>query len=226
MSGAWDSHGAGKWGYWPGAFSPGAPWRKDKQKNKQKDKKDKGGEGEQKNKEPLFPAYDNKRGGVAKVQPSSGTDLIRVVPSSKEIVPDLQRGLSRREKGRRQSEQNPGRQSGENPHVARVGEANQVLLHDGQEETCSQLRRSGPRSCRGPESTGDCKKRSPQSRTKEFVGTVRQGLGPQLPRMDCSGVVERDCRTSGTSSALVCVLSVHEQMVDTIVVLEARRQVQ
>ena len=91
MSGAWDSNGAGRCGYWPGAFSPGAPRRKDKQK--QKDKKNTGGEDEQKNKKPLFPAYDNKKGGVAKVQPSSGTDLIRVVSSSKEdtIVRDLQR---------------------------------------------------------------------------------------------------------------------------------------
>ena len=90
---------AGKWGYWQGAFSPKSQWQK-WGGHKGDGKQNKHGEGQnQQQSEPLFPAYDNKKGGAAKVQTSqsSGSDLLTVVSSTSfenTMIKDLQKLLN------------------------------------------------------------------------------------------------------------------------------------
>ena len=96
MSGKWDSAGSGQWGYWPGAFSPRAPWHKDKKDKKWKGRDGKDGKDGQKE-DSLFPAYDNKKGGTAKVKMQTGEELVTVLATTRTsdtIVKDLQKLLN------------------------------------------------------------------------------------------------------------------------------------
>ena len=91
MGDKWRSSEAGRWGYWPGAFSPRPPWHKDKRKDRQGKNTDAQGE------ESLFPAYDNKKGGTSKVKVQAGEDLVTVLSSTRSqdtIVRDLQKLLN------------------------------------------------------------------------------------------------------------------------------------
>ena len=85
MSGSWRGAGSGKWGYWHGA-----PWHKGN-----KNPKGKGDEGAPAA-APLFPAYDNKKGGAA-LPKSQPQELLHVVHSSRQedtMVKDLQKALN------------------------------------------------------------------------------------------------------------------------------------
>ena len=130
MSESWANNGS--WAYWHGA-----PWRQRGPKPNGKVKGD-GNKDKDQPSQPIFPAYDNKKGGAAVGQKALETDLVRVArgllgkESPKGPEPDPQ--------DREQGAQDPGRLRREKAAVGRMGETAQAVLHGRTTATQQQFR--------------------------------------------------------------------------------------